>query len=76
MKFLISMAAGVILLCGLLWGARAWADCRSDCQEDYNSEVSSCREQFDDPDDADELKICLDNALSEYNTCVNECENE
>ncbi len=75
MKFLISMAA-VILLCGLLSGPRAWADCRSDCQEDYNSEVNSCREQFDDPDDADELKMCLNNALSEYNTCVNECEAE
>ena len=73
MKRFMSMAM-VILLCGLLWGPRAWAGCRSDCQEDYNSEVNSCREQFNDPDDADDLKVCLDNALSEYNTCFNECE--
>ncbi len=75
MKLLISTAM-IILLCGVLWGPRAWADCKSDCQEDYNSEVNSCREQFDDPDDADELKMCLDNALNEYYTCANECETE
>jgi len=73
MKLLFA-AGVVILLCGFLLGPRAWAGCKSDCQEDYNSEVNSCKEQLNDPDDADELKICLDNALSEYNACVKECE--
>jgi hypothetical protein len=69
MRFLISL---VIII--LLYMPNAWAGCKSDCQDDYQSEVQSCKGNYDDPDDADELKICLDNAKSEYDACVNECE--
>ena len=69
MKFLISLA--VVLL---LHAPNAWADCKSDCQDEYQSEVNSCKTQYDDPDDADELQMCLDSAKGDYDFCVDECE--
>ena len=69
MKFLSSLA--VVLL---LYLSNAWADCKSDCQDEYQSEVNSCKTQYDDPDDADQLQMCLDDARSEYESCIAECE--
>ena len=69
MKFLISLA--VVLL---LYLPNAWADCKSDCQNEYQSEVNSCKEQYGDPDDADELQMCLDDAKGDYDSCIDECE--
>jgi hypothetical protein len=51
-----------------------WADCKSDCQNDYQSEVESCKANYEDPDDADELQICIDNVKSGYESCINDCE--
>ena len=58
----------------LISASPAWAGCKSDCQNDYQSEVELCRANYDDPDDADELQICMDNAKSEYESCINDCE--
>ena len=69
MKFLSSLP--VILLLHL---PNAWADCKSDCQNEHQSEVKSCKTLQDDPDEADELRICFDDAKSEYEAWVNECE--
>ena len=60
----------VMLLCG----GHAWADCKSDCQNDYQSEVNSCKAQFSDPDDAEDLTTCMDDARREYESCLEECE--
>ncbi len=68
MKFLISLAAVL-----LLYLPNAWADCKSDCQNEYESAVKSCKEQYD-PDDADELQMCLDSAKGDYDSCIDECE--
>jgi len=69
MRLLISLAV-VIFLCA----PYAWAGCESDCQNEYESEVDSCKKIYDDPDDADELLICINDAKSEYESCMNECE--
>ena len=69
MKLFISLVL-VVLLCA----SSGWAGCKSDCKDDYESEVNSCKTQNDDPDDADELQMCLDNAKIEYESCINECE--
>ena len=71
MKFAISF---FILL--LIFGGQAWADCKSDCQNDYQSEINSCKDQFSDPDDADDLATCMDDAKTEYESCLEECETE
>ncbi len=69
MKFLISLAAVL-----LLYLPNAWADCKSDCQKEYESATKSCEEQYGDPDDADELQMCLDSAKGDYDSCIDECE--
>jgi hypothetical protein len=69
MKFLMILAMLILMSV-----SPTWAGCKSDCQDDYQSEVQSCRTNYDDPDDADELHICIDNAKSEYESCINDCE--
>ena len=69
MKFVISLA--VILL---LYLPNAWADCKSDCQNEYESAVKWCKEQYGDPEDADELQTCIDSANGDYGSCIDECE--
>jgi hypothetical protein len=71
MKFLIPLLSLI-----LMYGGQAWADCKSDCQNDYQSEVNSCRAQYNDPDGADDLQSCIDNAKSEYDSCLEDCETE
>ncbi len=66
----MSFAMVVLLLCA----SPAWADCKTDCQDEYQSGVNSCKTQYDDPEDADELQMCIDNAKSEYESCIVECE--
>ncbi len=69
MKFLISLAVIFVL-----YLPNAWGDCKSNCQSDYESTVKSCKEQFNDPDDADDLQMCLDEAKGDYDSCIGECE--
>lgn len=52
-----------------------WAGCKSDCRDEYQSEIESCHQQYDDPDDADDLKMCLQDAKDQYNDCIEECNN-
>jgi len=50
-----------------------WAGCISDCKDDYDSAVKSCKLMYDEPDDADELQQCIQNAKDEYQSCDEEC---
>ena len=50
------------------------AGCMSDCKDEYESEVESCQLLHgDEPDDAEDLRICIDNAHDEYESCTEEC---
>jgi hypothetical protein len=51
-----------------------WAGCKSDCRDAYDSEIESCKLIYDDPDDADELRQCIQNASDEYESCIEECD--
>ena len=53
--------------------AMIWAGCISDCRDEYDSAVASCKSLYDDPDDVDELRQCIQNAKDEYESCVEEC---
>lgn len=53
----------------------AWAGCKSDCREAYESEVESCKMLHDDPDDADDLQLCIQSAKDDYDACIDECDN-
>jgi hypothetical protein len=48
----------------------ASAGCKSDCKDQYQSEVESCNSNYDDPEDADDLKMCIDDAKDEHNKVV------
>jgi len=52
----------------------AIADCRSDCENEYESDIKSCKDQNDDPSDAEDLQTCMDDANKEYQSCINDCE--
>ena len=54
---------------------RSIAGCKSDCRDEYESEIESCNDQYDDPDEAGMLQMCLDDAKSEYESCIDNCEN-
>ena len=63
-------------LLGLAMGAASvWAGCKTDCKMAYESEVQECHAQYEDPDDADELKQCIEEAKNTYDDCIDECEN-
>jgi hypothetical protein len=50
-----------------------WAGCISDCKDEYDSEVESCKLMYEDPDEADDLQQCIQNAKEEYQLCVEQC---
>ena len=54
--------------------AMIWAGCKSDCHDEYQSEVESCHQRYDDPDDADDLRQCIQNAKDDYESCIDECD--
>ena len=73
-KWIIILRIFVLINFGSSLGSMA---CRkSDCRDEYASEVESCKDRHDDPDDAGMLNMCLDNARREYESRIDECENQ
>jgi hypothetical protein len=72
-KWIIVFLIFVLIVFG--FSLHSIADCKSDCQDEYDSEVDSCKTQYDDPDDADTPQMCIDKAKSEHESCIGECEN-
>ena len=65
---------GLVLFFGCFLISRPlMAGCVSDCKDQYDSERESCTLMYDDPDEADDLQMCLQNAKDEYDQCVEEC---
>jgi len=54
-------------------GLSACAGCTTDCANQYESEVESCNSTCGDPEDSDDLRMCIDNAKDEYDSCIEEC---
>ncbi len=42
------------------------AGCKSDCRDDYESEIDSCHELYGDADDADDLQRCVQDAKDDF----------
>ncbi|MGP8153589.1 MAG: hypothetical protein ACLQBQ_05530 [Smithella sp.] len=45
----------------------------SDCRDNYDSAREDCISMYDDPDDADNLRTCIDDAKADYDDCLEEC---
>jgi hypothetical protein len=44
---------------GILLSLPAPAVCVSDCKHEYASAIDDCKVMYDDPDDSDDLEMCL-----------------
>ncbi len=71
-KWLTFVVVFMLITSGL--NIRAIADCRSDCDNEYESDIKSCKDQNDDPSDAEDLKTCMDDAGNQYQSCIDECQ--
>jgi hypothetical protein len=49
------------------------AGCVSDCKDDYDSPLASCKSQYDDPEDADDLEFYIQAAKDDYQSCIEDC---
>ena len=49
-----------LFLFSLFLALPTYAGCKSDCEDEYQSAKEECNSQYDEPDDSDELKSCLD----------------
>ncbi len=72
-RCIIIISVFVLIISG--FSLYAIAGCKSECQDQYESEIQSCNEQYDDPDDDEMLRTCVDDAKNEYQSCVDECDN-
>ena len=51
------------------------AGCVSDCKDEFDSAVESCKSMYDDPEDADDLEQCIQSAKDDYQSCIEDCKN-
>ncbi len=70
-KALLKLSIAASCSVALLMPVRA--GCISNCRDEYDSEVDSCRNQYDDPDDAEDLRQCIDNAKDDYDDYTRKC---
>ena len=71
MRLLILFAL-VVLFCS----SNAWADCKSDCQQDYFNAMEECKTTYSNPTDpecAEKCQECLEQAKSDYGACLDQC---
>ena len=69
MRYLFFLAM-VVLFCA----SNAGADCKSDCQDTYDTAVSDCQSEYDGPYDTNQRQNCIDEAKADYESCIEQCE--
>ncbi len=53
---------------------KAVAACGEDCDSDYQSATENCQLMYgDNPEEAEDLSMCVQNARDEYRSCVENC---
>lgn len=76
MKKLVSIVIMILGLCICFQNFDSvLADCKSDCEDQYESKIRLCSSLLSNNDPAS-LEACMNNAESAYDTCLNECEDE
>lgn len=45
----------------------------SDCRDAYQDEAESCQVVHAEPDEAEDLQVCVQNAAMDYESCAEEC---
>jgi hypothetical protein len=64
----------LFLLAALLLPSVSIGGCKTDCRDEYESARDDCLHTYDDPDEAEDLQACLEDAKSSYEDCTEECE--
>ena len=64
----------ICLVLLLIFVKDALAGCKTDCKDEYESEVEDCHLIFYDSDSHEELLSCIEDAKSELEDCKYECE--
>ena len=67
----LALSTAILILANV---AASSGGCISDCRDHYEADVENCKLLYDDPDDADSLQMCIDDARRQYDDCVDECE--
>jgi hypothetical protein len=64
----------VTVMLALIGLGKVLAACGGDCDSTYQSDSASCHLMYgSDPDDADDLSMCIQNARDDYRTCTESC---
>lgn len=63
-----------LVVLALLLPRISGAGCKSDCLDEYQSARQECVLLYSEPDDADDLQMCVENAKATYDDCIEECE--
>ena len=53
--------------------ALVWAERVFDSKDDYDSTIATCKVLYDDPEKLDDLRICLQAAKDDYESCIEDC---
>jgi hypothetical protein len=72
---LLILFAFVVLFCA----SNAGADCKSDCQQVYFNAIEECKSTYNHPEDpkcSENCQICIDQANTDYKSCLSECRDE
>jgi len=69
MRFIASMLFAVLFPLTMGWEA-----CESDCKDEYDEEVKSCETFYDARNDSDYLKLCIENAKADRDSCLHKCD--
>lgn len=64
----------ILTISSFIISAPVSAGCKSDCSDEYESERSSCDMLWPEADESEDLTICIEDAKSEYENCVEECD--
>jgi hypothetical protein len=67
-------AMAALLMVSVLFPRFSMAGCKSDCRDQYDSARDDCVATYDDPEEADDLQMCLEEARSTYEECIQECD--
>jgi hypothetical protein len=77
MRKLLILTLFVTLIIALVGLRKVLAACGENCDSTYQSDVESCHLMYgDDPEDADDLAMCIQTARDDYRTCVESCANQ
>jgi hypothetical protein len=63
MKALLILSFLGCLVCGVA---------EAGCKSDYQDAIESCHFLYDEPNEADDLALCIQDAQDEYQSCVND----